>query len=108
VHGTHEWDDCRQNPKNKRNNELAQKDQNQDRNRQTGNNGNNVRRREKIGTLKTKTKTGAVAGITRAMKILIMSLTASLESTLKESLVQKSSSQCQRIKGINNIKLTLD
>jgi hypothetical protein len=33
LHSTHEWDDCRQNPKNKRNNELAQKDQNQDKNR---------------------------------------------------------------------------
>jgi hypothetical protein len=63
---------------------------------------------KKIGTSKTKTKSGVVAGIARATKILIMSLTASLENTLKESLVQKTSSQCQRIKGINNIKLTFD
>jgi hypothetical protein len=58
VHGTHEWDDCRQNPKNKRNNELAQKDQNQDRNRQTGNNGNNVRRREKNRNIENENENG--------------------------------------------------
>jgi hypothetical protein len=39
--GGHEWSDCRANPKNKRNNEQANRDYTHNRNRQTGNNGSN-------------------------------------------------------------------
>ncbi len=43
--GGHEWSDCHENPKNKRNNEQANHDNNQDnRNRQNGNHSNNNRR----------------------------------------------------------------
>jgi hypothetical protein len=43
--GGHEWSDCRENPKNKRNSEQANRDNNRDnRDRQNGNQNNNNRR----------------------------------------------------------------
>ncbi len=90
--GNHEWSDCRENPKNKSNNEQANRDINQDnRNCQNGNHGNitgdlTVRKTEipKMGM-----RIGATTGTASATKNQTMNLTASLWRTMKGSQVQK-------------------
>jgi hypothetical protein len=80
--GNHKWSDCREKPKNKRNNKQANRDNNQEhRNRQNGNYGNTMRKTE---IPKMEMRMGAATGTASAMTHQIMNPTASLWKTMKD------------------------